>query len=108
MAQSLKRIALTAAACGVIASPLAAAQAQPGYEYLFWPLINAAPAPTPAAPAQVRTQAPASAPTPVAAPRHAQPDYIQETAEIRYAPSGPIGRPAYGGAPQAVILGVGY
>ncbi len=109
MAQSLKRIALTAAACVAIASPLGQAQAQNGYEYLFWPLINATPAPTPM---QVHTQipGPAAAPAPlppVSAPRQTPPDYIHETAEVRYAPSGPIGRPSYG-APQSVILGVGY
>ncbi len=106
MAQSFKRVALTAAACVAIASPLGAAQAQSGYEYLFWPLFNATPALTPA---QFRTQTPASAPAlpPASAARHTPPDYIHETAEVRYAPSGPIGRPAYGG-PQSVILGVGY
>ncbi|WP_152428268.1 hypothetical protein [Methyloferula stellata] len=102
MAHSLKRMALTAMALTAILSQLGAAQAQTGYSYLFWPYFTAAPAPS-----QVRVPAQQAAAQPSAAPRRVPQDFIHETAEIRYAPSPEIGRPAYGSS-QSVILGVGY
>lgn len=105
MTHSLKRIVLTAMALTAIVSPLGAAQAQTGYSYLFWPYFTAAPAPS-----QVRIPSQAQAApavTPIAASRRAPQDFIHETAEIRYAPSPDLGRPAYGSS-QSVILGVGY
>jgi hypothetical protein len=103
MAHSLKRIALTAMTLTAILSQLAVAHAQTGYSYLFWPYFTAAPAPS-----QVRVPSqPQAAAQPIAAPRHVPQDFIHETAEIRYAPSPEIGRPAYGSS-QSVILGVGY
>jgi hypothetical protein len=103
MTHSLKRIALTAIALTAIGGPLGAAQAQTGYSYLFWPYFTAAPAPSQV---HVPSQSQAAA-QPIAAPRHAPQDFIHETAEIRYAPSPDMGRPAYGSS-QSVILGVGY
>jgi hypothetical protein len=98
----IKRLTLTAAACAAIAIPLSAAQAQTGYDYLFWPLFTATPAPA-------RIQAPAPIPAPLAAPRHAQTDYIHNTAaEISYARAPEIARPAFVLNPQSVMIGVGY
>ncbi len=105
MTHSLKWVALTAIALTGISGSLGAAQAQTGYSYLFWPYFTAAPAPSQVRiPAQAQT---APAVTPVAASRRVPQDFIHETAEIRYAPSPEIGRPAYGSS-QSVILGVGY
>jgi hypothetical protein len=123
MAQSPKCIALTAAAFMTVVSPFGAAQAQSGYDYVFWPLCNAMPAPAasvqppptqaqalipPPYPAPAPAPYPVPASVPVSGPRHGLPDLIPETTEVRYAaPGGTIGRPAYG-SPQSVIIGVGY
>jgi hypothetical protein len=106
MAHILKRITL-AAALVAMAGPFGTAQAQTGYEYLFWPYFTAFPAPPQV---HVQAAAPASAPAPtpaVAAPRHAPSELIRETVEVGYTRPAELGHPAYG-SPHSVILGVGF
>jgi hypothetical protein len=95
--KSLKTIALAATAFAAISSPLGTAQAQSGYDYLFWPLFSAWPAP-----------APIPSPTPLAvpAPRHVQVEAPRET-QIRYAHEAEVPRQAYSRGSDFMI-GIGF
>jgi hypothetical protein len=106
MTQSLKTIALAATALAAISSPLATAQAQNGYDYLFWPLFTAWPAPKPVpGPAPVAAPIPA----PIATPRRAQIERPRET-EVRYAREADHVRQLFpsGNSPHDFVIGIGF
>ncbi len=99
MSKNLKTIALAAAAFAAMSIPFATAQAQSGYDYLFWPLFSAWPAPRP-------IPAPSPAPLAVPAPRHAQVEAPRET-QIRYAREAEVPRQAYSRGSDFMI-GIGF